>query len=235
MHSCSPQNRRNNGVERRAFHSAGRQQHVRRDEEEPRLSTHLRELMRKMPHSVVVATTSTGGSGNPQFRGMTVSSFTTLTLTPAPIVTFNIRRPSRTLDAIRESRQFLIHILSATDAGAAVAHNFTQGNSGDVFAGQKFAVWNCGSKCPLPLLASPGVMKVLRCKLREGNPEDGLVEVGDHVLVLADVESIIEPPPTKHRAALEDRGLSYLDRAYREVGEVIEVVDPKEDENLEQI
>lgn len=215
--------------------------------------------MRKMPHSVVVATTSctaspsdlslsqTGGppvagsssiysskTGSKRvFRGMTVSSFTTLTLTPTPIVTFNIRRPSRTLSAIRESRQFLVHILSATEEGAQTAHGFTKGNQGDVFKGVNYAVWNAGSVCPLPLLSSPGVTKVLRCKLRNEAP-GGLVEVGDHVLVLADVESIIEPPPTKHRAALEDRGLSYLDRAYRTVGECIEVVDGMEEERLEE-
>jgi flavin reductase (DIM6/NTAB) family NADH-FMN oxidoreductase RutF len=190
--------------------------------------------MRKMPHAVVVATTSIGASSsNPSFRGMTVSSFTTLTLTPTPIITFNIRRPSRTLDAIRESRQFLIHILSATESGAKVAHSFTQGNAGDVFASQKFAVWNVGSGCPLPLLSAPGVTKVLRCTLRNEGPGQGLIEVGDHVLVLADVQSIIEPPPSQDKAMLEQRGLSYLDRAYREVGEVIEHVDRKEDDALE--
>lgn len=189
--------------------------------------------MRKMPHAVVVATTSTGGSSSPSFKGMTVSSFTTLTLTPTPIVTFNIRKPSRTLDAIRESRQFLIHILSATKSGATVAHNFTKGNTADVFANQKFAVWNVGSGCPLPLLSAPGVTKVLRCKLRDEGPGEGLIEIGDHVLVLADVESIIEPPPSKDAASLEDRGLSYLDRAYREAGEIIEVVDTAEDEDLD--
>lgn len=61
-----------------------------------------------------------------------------------------------------------------------------------------------------------------------------MIEVGDHILVLADVESIIEPPPTKDAAALEDRGLSYVDRAYREVGKVIEVLDPEENEELER-
>lgn len=77
-------------------------------------------------------------------------------------------------------------------------------------------------------------MKVLRCKLRDEGEGAGLIEVGDHILVLADVESIIEPPPTKDAAALEDRGLSYVDRAYREVGEVIEVLDPEENEELER-
>lgn len=192
--------------------------------------------MRKMPHSVVVATTSVGAAASPTFRGMTVSSFTTLTLTPTPIITFNIRRPSRSLDAIRDSRQFLVHILSATPSGAAVAHNFTQGNTADVFASQRFAVWNVGSSRPLPLLAAPGVTKILRCRVRggqSGGAEQGLIQVGDHVLVLADVEGVIEPPPSKERAALEERGLSYMDRAYRGAGEVIELGDGKDEEALD--
>ncbi|KFZ08988.1 hypothetical protein V502_09003 [Pseudogymnoascus sp. VKM F-4520 (FW-2644)] len=226
-------------VQARGFTCSSRRQHVKsaRPDDEPPLSTHLRQLMRKMPHAAVVATTSTGGpasSSTSNFRGMTVSSFTTVTLTPTPIVSFNIRRPSRTLDAIRQSRQFLIHILSATESGANVAHGFTKGNSTDVFANQQFAVWNVGSKYPLPLLSSPGVTKVLRCKLRDEGEGAGLIEVGDHMLVLADVESIIEPPPTKDAAALEDRGLSYLDRAYREVGKVIDVIDTEENEELEK-
>ncbi|KFY72430.1 hypothetical protein V499_07437 [Pseudogymnoascus sp. VKM F-103] len=226
-------------VQARSFTCSSKRQHVKsaRPDDEPPLSTHLRQIMRKMPHAAVVATTSTGGpasSSTSNFRGMTVSSFSTVTLTPTPIISFNIRRPSRTLDAIRQSRQFLIHVLSATEAGANVAHGFTKGNSTDVFAKQQFAVWNVGSKYPLPLLSSPGVTKVLRCKLRDVGEGAGLIEVGDHVLVLADVESIIEPPPTKDAATLEDRGLSYLDRAYREVGKVIQVLDPAESEELEK-
>jgi hypothetical protein len=70
--------------------------------------------------------------------------------------------------------------------------------------------------------------------VRDQGEGAGLIEVGDHVLVLADVESIIEPPPTKDAASLEDRGLSYLDGAYREVGKVIGVIDTDENEELER-
>jgi hypothetical protein len=115
-----------------------------------------------------------------------------------------------------------------------VAHSFTKGNSKDVFATQQFAVWNIGSEYPLPLLSAPGVTEVLRCKLRDEGEGAGLIEVGDHVLILADVESIIEPPPRKNAASLEDRGLSYLDRAYREVGNVIDVIDLDENAELER-
>lgn len=197
---------------------------------EPPLSSHLRRLMRTMPHSVVVAT-STAPSPDcgipPSFKGMTVSSFTTLTLTPSPIITFNIRKPSQTLTAISESKQFLIHILSATESGARVADAFTKGNAigSDVFLNSAFAVLKRGTdgttqSLDPPLLAAEGITKVLRCELQE---DKGLIEVGDHVLILGKVLGIIEPSTEQKSHNFERRGLCYLDRSYRKAGPVIEL------------
>jgi flavin reductase (DIM6/NTAB) family NADH-FMN oxidoreductase RutF len=77
-----------------------------------------------------------------------------------------------------------------------------------------------------PLLAAEGVLRVLRCELVE---DKGLVEVGDHVIVLGNVVSIIEPSNAQSETA-EQRGLCYLDRAYREVGNIIEVPDQEPEE-----
>lgn len=139
------------------------------------------------------------------------------------MITFNIRRPSQTLTAIAESKQFCIHILSATESGASVADAFTRGNSvgSDIFDNPLFTVLKRrgtdadGSLEP-PLLAAKGITKVLRCQLKE---EQGLVEVGDHVLVLGRVLSIIEP--SAGQSDEEQSGLCYLDREYRKVGSVI--------------
>jgi flavin reductase (DIM6/NTAB) family NADH-FMN oxidoreductase RutF len=163
---------------------------------------------------------------------MTVSSFTTLTLTPSPIITFNIRKPSQTLTAISTSKQILIHILSATESGARVADAFTKGNrvGSDVFLNSAFSVLRrrtdgAAQSLDPPLLAAEGITKVLRCELLEGQ---GLIEVGDHVLVLGKVLGIIEPS-TEHESHDERRGLCYLDRAYRKAGSVIEL--PEKDAN----
>lgn len=198
---------------------------------EPPLSSHLRTLMRTMPHSVVVATSTapaTEDGKRPSFKGMTLSSFTTLTLSPAPIVTFNIHRPSQTLSAIAQSKQFFIHILSATESGARVADAFTKGNgiSSDVFQNSAFQVLRrqgaeAAQRLDPPMLAADGIIKVLQCELME---EKGLVEVGDHVLVLGKVFGIIEPAGRKTRNTTEQRGLCYLDRGYRQVGPVIELL-----------
>jgi hypothetical protein len=68
-----------------------------------------------------------------------------------------------------------------------------------------------------PLLAGDGITKVLRCELLE---EKGLIEVGDHVLILGKVLGIVEP--SLKRNDVGRRGLCYLDGAYRAVGSTVE-------------
>lgn len=125
----------------------------------------------------------------------------------------------------------MIHILSATESGARVADAFTRGNriGSDLFLNPAFSVLrqrNGGESGGLdpPLLAAEGIIKVLRCELLE---DRGLVEVGDHVLVLGKVLSIIESSTEHEAQGVEQGGLCYLDRAYRHVGSVIELPDEK--------
>ena len=91
----------------------------------------------------------------------------------------------------------MIHVLSATEAGAIVAEAFTRGNDASIFRSAAFEVLRAQGSGP-PLLSGRGIVKVLRCRLREG-PSEGLIDIGDHVLVLGDVLGIIEPP-TKRRS-----------------------------------
>lgn len=63
-------------------------------------------------------------------RAMTASSFTSLTLHPAPTVLFNVTLPSRSHSAILASQAFNVHILSADKHGARIADLFARGYSG---------------------------------------------------------------------------------------------------------
>jgi len=223
---------------------------------ESALSTSLRHLMRSLPHSVVVLTTSLPRyplpdsetpPGSPQepmpttpldYRAMTLSSFTTLTLTPEPVITFNIKTPSRTLEALSQSRHFLIHILKANRNGMKVADIFTKGNANSIslFLRQPNEVFRVrkvklNTGIIMPLLKADGVDKVLRCVVmgsgQDGREEgkwseqsgSGLVRVGDHVLVLGKVEEIMGGGK---RWKGGRSGLSYVDGRYRRVGAVIE-------------
>lgn len=140
-----------------------------------------------------------------------MSSFTSLTLYPTPLVTFNIRFPSRTLDALRVAEAFHVHILSGDETGARLASRFTQGNEGNAAA--EGVRWREGG-----VLDEDGVEFVLRCRLArgEGLPHDGVVVVRDHVLVVAEVTEL---------ASVGEGGsaLAYSDRQYRRVGDVLKI------------
>lgn len=94
--------------------------------------------MRGVPHPVAIITatqietqfrtTSCNGSAAYSFKGMTVSSFNTVTLSPEPIISFNVRRPSETLAALTSSGRFLVHLLAPTCSAAALARHFSRGN-----------------------------------------------------------------------------------------------------------
>ncbi|RAL17173.1 flavin reductase family protein [Aspergillus homomorphus CBS 101889] len=104
------------------------------------LSTQIRLLMRQVPYPVAIITstdphahahtsqTSTTSEISSSFRGMTVSSFNTVTLHPNPIISFNVRRPSETLSALQSSGRFLVHLLAPNPRTAALARDFSRGN-----------------------------------------------------------------------------------------------------------
>ncbi|RDW83313.1 hypothetical protein BP5796_04804 [Coleophoma crateriformis] len=180
--------------------------------------------MRKLPHSVVVLTTAqqpTSSAPQPIRRGMTLSSFTTLTLTPNPIVTFNIRRPSLTLSALRSSpsHRFNIQVLNANPLGAQIADAFTRGNKdGDPFQAlmqrQADSLEIVEQEGAGLMFRSEGVKRTLGCKiLGQGK---GFVDVGDHVVVMAEVVDIYEPfgDAGMDNGSLGVRGLAYVDGGY---------------------
>ncbi|KAG7055761.1 flavin reductase like domain-containing protein, partial [Colletotrichum scovillei] len=139
----------------------------RREPHQPPTTTHdpaadlpaqLCGVMRRVAHSVVVAT-ATDRAGRP--RGMTMSSFVSLSMEPVPLVTFNVRTPSRTLDAIHESGGvFNVHVLAEGGEGARVADLFTRGNAGageGLFEGLPEGVEVVEEDGEAPLLEGKGV------------------------------------------------------------------------------
>ncbi|CRL21173.1 Flavin reductase-like, FMN-binding [Penicillium camemberti] len=94
------------------------------------ISDQVRLLMRRVPYpvAIITATDPSGPEDTTSFRGMTVSSFSTVTLTPHPVISFNVRRPSETLNALLASGRFLVHLLSPGQATATLARDFSKGN-----------------------------------------------------------------------------------------------------------
>jgi flavin reductase (DIM6/NTAB) family NADH-FMN oxidoreductase RutF len=178
------------------------------------LSLQVRSAMRLVPHPVAVITTSTNPISHPlgsdhamNLRGMTISSFTSVTLSPVPIISFNIRSPSSTLLALRLNGYFLLNILSQSEAGRQIANAFTKGNGGHEISENVFQTPSGAySLVEYPheshdsniiLLPKPslpgGVVMSLYCKVltEEERAADGggsgFIKVGDHTVVLSKV------------------------------------------------
>lgn len=193
---------------------------------ESKTSISLRDLMRALPHSVVVLTTTTKpflddklfheDSGllktphsisTSEFRGMTLSSFTTVSLSPEPIISFNIKEPSQTLESLRKSPHFLIHILHQNVTGVQIAIEFTRGNGDSDQLGHVFNTHigmarvtrsQTEPEVSLPhLVRHNGIIRVIRCQVLSENDRkadgggSGFIKVGDHTIVLAKVHEVL--------------------------------------------
>ena len=202
--------------------------------------------MRNVPHPVVVVTASDPANSKDQvesaFRGMTISSFNTVTLSPRPYVSFNVKVPSATHSAISRSGFFLVHILSASSSGASIADAFARGanTNGEAFRDIASKATNASNvqifagkgTQGAPLLAGDGVSRVLRCKT---TPEKQLT-VEDHVVLIAEVISIVSSPRSskdtrESRTQDEELGqptaLLYGNQAYRRWGTAFEAKNSK--------
>ncbi|KAK0735433.1 flavin reductase like domain-containing protein [Apiosordaria backusii] len=188
------------------------------------LPEQFRSLMRLITHSVVVCTSSSPSPSSPQSsvpRAMTMSSFTSLSLLPTPIISFNIATPSRTFDAVSSSRQFNIHVLADGPSGARIADWLARGNAAGLEVFERLEEeTGCGYTKgqqkgeEAPVIKGPGVLYVLRCKLLD-EPMGGLVKVRDHYIVLGEVSEIVELNGGDEG---DKFGLLYTDRKYRMLG-----------------
>lgn len=163
-----------------------------------------------------------------------MSSFAPLSLSPTPVVTFNIAVPSRTQQTIARTRHFTVHILAADACGARLADVYRVGNArpnSTLRALQQTGsevVWPHPSTpgrhadSEQPFIRSKGVLFVLRCRLLD-TPMGGLVPVRDHVVVLGEVLEIFESDAAAEDSSLAPRfGLLYGDRLYRQLsGDVV--------------
>lgn len=125
----------------------------------------------------------------------------------------------------------MIHVLEGNGDGARVADVFTRGDGqggSNVFKDLEVEELNAGGgnmSLALPRIMNVGVVRVLSCEVlgKEQNGDsygkDGLVNVGDHVLVLAKVEEIIGGD----EEGKQMHGLCYADGRYRLIGDVIEI------------
>lgn len=182
--------------------------------------TQVRKLMRLVPHPVAIITSTHPNSrAGSAFRGMTVSSFNTVTLYPEPVVSFNVKIPSETYDAIHSSQRFLVHLLSSNGATANLAREFSRGHENVLLEDKKHTFRFISPTAPDQPVAiaqgepprlliqngksdgiglstvddmatTPDFPFILECKYHPSS-----ARVGDHVIVLGTVVKVYRDEP----------------------------------------
>ncbi|KAF9157706.1 hypothetical protein BGX21_000689 [Mortierella sp. AD011] len=90
------------------------------NENDPETSEKLRRVLRKVPFPVVVVSTSS--PHNPSHRrGITISSFSSISLRPIPLISFCVKLPSRASTILHESDQFVVQFLASDQIPHSVA------------------------------------------------------------------------------------------------------------------
>jgi flavin reductase (DIM6/NTAB) family NADH-FMN oxidoreductase RutF len=135
------------------------------------VQTGLKQAMRAYPQGVTVATTD-GPSGA---TGMTVSSFTSVSLEP-PLVLISIAKGSAMHDLFREAKAYAINFLA--DDQKSVSDRFAGRTSArDRFEGLRFTKGVTGS----PIIE--GARVAIECKAWK------VYEGGDHSILVGEVVS----------------------------------------------
>jgi len=181
------------------------------------LSEAVKRLMRHVPHPVAVITAtdiSVSPEGGPEgWRGATVSSFNTVTLYPDPVVSFNIRKISSTLDAIKSSGIFNVHLLSESSEAMEIASKFANGNASSPFHDEAGELERFAQLMdPMKTAPSTKLPPILQSRNRAGHLvvplrlqcryiEDKIVEVGDHVVLFGKVAQIFHDDTAFHDLA----------------------------------
>lgn len=156
----------------------------------------LKKAMRQLPFPVTIATAAIGK----EKRGITIGSFTSLSLDP-PLISFNIDHEAQIHGLIKRATHFAIHI-PQPDQSNLCDHFAISGQTGEEqFEGVDYYRSAYGS----PILN--GISTVIQCRSYDQ------LKAGDHTIIIGEVVEIDQQN--------EKPGVLYHDRSYRLVGQSV--------------
>lgn len=158
---------------------------------------HLRLLMKKVPSTVVVITIQS----NSLLRGITCSSFTSVSLTP-PIISFAINNKSTLIPELPKHKQFAINILSKDQLNHSLV--FSSPRTHGDFSNIDYFMFNS-----TPVLQ--GCLGNLICNVEK------TIQVGDHYVCFGRVKEVVESLGAQSTSPLEP--LLYYQSSYRSIGD----------------
>ncbi|SCV00995.1 LANO_0F09626g1_1 [Lachancea nothofagi CBS 11611] len=187
----------------------------------------FKDSMARMGSQATILT-SAGKKSLPHtlFRGVTLSSVSSLSLKPMPLLQFNLQLPSFTSESLHLHEYFAIHLLKPDAESMALARTFSKGAmkhhvSGEVVPTQPFRdLTDEVHYDTYPLKHSGLVVPVLTnservfvCQKKD------VFRVGDHEIWVGKVEDIIE---NSALGATVSGGLLYCNRRFHKLGGHIE-------------
>ena len=156
----------------------------------------FRAIMGQVPSCVAVVT----ATGDRERRGITIGSFTSVSLTP-PLISFNVMRDSRMHALIAAARHYAIHVLGEDQV--SLSSNFAEPDRTGV---QQFAqVPHTLDTDGVPIIT--GTVAILHCAAH------ATYEAGDHSILVGRVLHTTDGPCR--------RPLLYQEGAYRRLGDHI--------------
>jgi flavin reductase (DIM6/NTAB) family NADH-FMN oxidoreductase RutF len=181
--------------------------------QQEKLKDSVRGLMRKVPSSVAVLTVASIDPDTQEYvpMGVAVSSLCTVTLDP-PTISFNIKEPSKALDAIRAADGlFRVHFPAADRGGAKVVDLFCRGNHPDAYSlrSKELRIHQpkdrkdpTNTPSFAPQVLGEYVLAAMECKITHEFP------IADHVILVARVNSL-------EQKASKDPTIMYINGGYR--------------------
>ncbi|MBT3240395.1 MAG: flavin reductase [Chloroflexi bacterium] len=146
---------------------------MKENKKEPLSEKQIREVMRNWATGVTVVTSNHSN----QNHGMTVSSFSSISLEP-PLVMIALERSTRTRQLVIDSKAFGITILSENQQEISNQFAGWVTDEGDRFEGLE--TFTLDSKSPM----IKGGLGYMDCKV------ESVYEVGTHTLIIGEVTSI---------------------------------------------
>jgi flavin reductase (DIM6/NTAB) family NADH-FMN oxidoreductase RutF len=184
----------------------------------------MRQIMRRVPQAVAIVTATDIRDPQNPWRGVTVSSFTTVTFEPEVIVSFNLKLPSATFEAIQCSGRFDVNMLKSNHKGAEVASQFARGHAASPFgnAQSEASLYASRRATTMPLFAPPRLAQesgrggLVSFRIQCTYMTEKTVQLGDHVVIFATVKGVPEWS-RNHLVRQENKCLAYIDGRYGQV------------------
>lgn len=160
----------------------------------PKIADDLKQTMRRLPYPVTIVTAAVGQ----EKRGITIGSFTSLSLDP-PLISFNVDFEAQMNPLIKKATHFSVHI-PASDQAHLCNHFAVSGRSGNE---QFISVEHQPNQFGTPIL------KDVPCVLHCGSYT--WFETGDHSIIVGKVLDV--------ERRNENTGLLYYDQSYHSIGQ----------------